>query len=439
MTEQTLVVEAAPTKEFFVYMLVRDIALPRAILDLVDNCVDGAIRLRAEDSFQGLHVALDVTRERFRIADNCGGIPVDVAQKYAFRFGRLPEAVPTKHSIGQFGVGMKRALFKIGRQFTVQSTTGSGGFVISEDVEEWKHKPDWNFTLTELQLDPAAEPGTTVTIEALHHTVSEAFGLETFITDLRQQVQQAHTSAIERGMTFSVNGIPLEYQPIELLDSETLKPAFRERYLTSPEGVEPVRVRIYAGVGESDPQEAGWYIFCNGRMVVSSDQTETTGWGTEGGTVVPKFHNRSARFRGYVFFDSDNAALLPWNTTKTGVDVDSPVFRSTKQEMISLMRPVIDFLNKLSREVEAHDDETPLQDALEESRAVPLRVLTQSPVFASPQPAALHRVRERKDPVISYRRPMDLVRRVQKQLGVYTQKEVGERTFDYYFALECAD
>lgn len=439
MPKQKLVVEAEPTKEFFIYMLVRDIALPRAILDLVDNCVDGAIRLRGEEGFAGLHVALECSEERFRITDNCGGIPVEIAQKYAFRFGRLAEAIPTKHSIGQFGVGMKRALFKLGRRFTVESVTRDEGFVISEDVEDWKHSPDWNFTLTEIEAEVGAEPGTIVTIEELHPTVAEAFGLETFITDLRQQVQEAHTSAIERGMTFSVNGIPLEFQPIELLDSESLKPAFRERYLTSPDGVEPVRVRIYAGVGDSDPQQAGWYIFCNGRMVVGSDQTETTGWGTEGGTVVPKFHNRSARFRGYVFFDSDNAALLPWNTTKTGVDVDSPVFRSTKQEMISMMRPVIDFLNKLSREVEAHEDETPLQDALEESQAVPLRELRPTTVFAAPQSAALVRARAKKEPVISYRKPMELVRRVQKQLGVYTQKEVGERTFDYYFQMECAD
>jgi len=240
-------------------------------------------------------------------------------------------------------------------------------------------------------------------------------------------------------MTFSINGLPVEFQPIELLDSEALKPAYRERSFAPIEGADPVRVRIYAGVGSSDPQEAGWYIFCNGRMVIGADQTEITGWGAEGETLVPKYHNRSARFRGYVFFDSDNAGLLPWNTTKTGVDMDSPVYRATRQEMITVMRPVIDFLNMLSREVEAHEDDTPLQDAITESQPASLRDLRPVTVFSAPQQTVAHRPRARTDPVISYRRPVEQVKIAQKHLGVHTQREVGERTFDYYFQLECAE
>lgn len=37
--------QACPTKQFFVSMLTRDISLDDAILDLVDNCLDGALRL----------------------------------------------------------------------------------------------------------------------------------------------------------------------------------------------------------------------------------------------------------------------------------------------------------------------------------------------------------------------------------------------------------
>lgn len=33
-----------PTKEFFVGMLTRDIELNDAILDLLDNCLDGVVR-----------------------------------------------------------------------------------------------------------------------------------------------------------------------------------------------------------------------------------------------------------------------------------------------------------------------------------------------------------------------------------------------------------
>ena len=37
-------INAGPTKAFFVKMLTRDIELADAILDLLDNCVDGVVR-----------------------------------------------------------------------------------------------------------------------------------------------------------------------------------------------------------------------------------------------------------------------------------------------------------------------------------------------------------------------------------------------------------
>src|ERR1700721_1934299 len=101
-------INASPTKEFFIYMITRDIPLTRAILDLVDNSVDGARRMRADGNFEGLWVRVELDKEHFKVVDNCGGIPVDVARSYAFRFGRPKNAPPTHGSVGQFGVGMKR-------------------------------------------------------------------------------------------------------------------------------------------------------------------------------------------------------------------------------------------------------------------------------------------------------------------------------------------
>ena len=37
-------VDASPVESFFVHMLTRDIDLEDAILDLLDNCVDGILR-----------------------------------------------------------------------------------------------------------------------------------------------------------------------------------------------------------------------------------------------------------------------------------------------------------------------------------------------------------------------------------------------------------
>ena len=119
-------VNASPTKEFFIYMVTRDIPLTRAILDLVDNSVDGARRMRPNGNFNDLWVRIELQKDHCKIADNCGGIPVDIARNYAFRFGRPKDAPLTPGSVGQFGVGMKRTFFKLGRHFTVYSTTSTG-------------------------------------------------------------------------------------------------------------------------------------------------------------------------------------------------------------------------------------------------------------------------------------------------------------------------
>ena len=131
-------VHAEPTKEFFIEMLVRDIALTRAIIDLVDNSVDGARRKRPKGQYGGLWIEITANEREFEAKDNCGGIPLETARRYAFRFGRPDGMKATPHSVGQFGVGMKRALFKLGARFRVVSSTANEQFEIDQDVEEWR-------------------------------------------------------------------------------------------------------------------------------------------------------------------------------------------------------------------------------------------------------------------------------------------------------------
>ena len=86
-------IQADPTKEFFIGMLTKDIPLTRAIIDLVDNSVDGALRLHPDNNYEGLWVDIKLNGREFIIEDNCGGIPLEIAQRYAFRFGRPMEAI----------------------------------------------------------------------------------------------------------------------------------------------------------------------------------------------------------------------------------------------------------------------------------------------------------------------------------------------------------
>jgi hypothetical protein len=176
-TPADLKVETLPTKDLFIYMLTRDLQLGEAIIDLADNSVDGAKRSRNDKSFTGLWTRLKLSPDEFRITDNCGGIDVDIARHYAFRFGRAAGAPTIKHSVGQFGIGMKRALFKLGNQFTVTSAAAHSRFTVRVNVSQWAAKPEWEFAFSELEENisvPKEERGTTITVSELRDDVKES-------------------------------------------------------------------------------------------------------------------------------------------------------------------------------------------------------------------------------------------------------------------------
>ncbi len=122
--------DANPTKAFFVRMVTRDISLQDCILDLIDNSVDSAWRrqgssrpsLDASADLSPYHIVVTATPTRFDIKDNCGGITLDDAADYAFTFGRKETDKPERYAIGVYGIGMKRAVFKMGADVMIRST-----------------------------------------------------------------------------------------------------------------------------------------------------------------------------------------------------------------------------------------------------------------------------------------------------------------------------
>ena len=446
MSNQTdpKIIDASPTKDFFIYMLVKDIPLIRAIIDLVDNGVDGARRLRSDNNYHELWIRLELSENHFRIADNCGGIAVNIARHYAFRFGRPEGMEPTRGSVGQFGVGMKRSFFKIGKKFKVESKTETERFIVEEDVEEWKKRTEWEFEFKELEENLEANNsdqfGTTIEVTSLHDSVKDNFKLEHFRINLIRELTAAHQLNMERGLAISLNGIPLTFQPLSLLHSDQLKPAYKE-LIFDEKSNSPVHVQIYCGISESSPLHAGCYVFCNGRMLLEADQTLTTGWGEGNEGTIPKYHNQYAMVRAFVFFDSDDASKLPWNTTKTGVDSDSSVFKAVRLELITLMRPLINFLNKLKQErvdkERKEADETPLEKAINAAGASILSNFNKENSFQAPLPKPVyHAPRTAR---VQYHKPINEVDKVKQVLKVRTNWEVGEKTFEYFLKMECDD
>lgn len=437
-----LPISAEPTKAFFVEMLTRDIPLEQAVLDLVDNSIDGAKSRKGDGDhpFAGMIVKLEFTKEKFRIVDNCGGFDSETARTYAFRFGKPTGAPRTPHSIGQFGVGMKRALFKFGHHFDVRSATADDAWAVSVQVPEWEGQNGWNFPwATFVQNDEisTSTPGTEIVVTDLRPEVAGKFSTKLFENAIIGLIKSKHRQFIAGGLSVTVNGQHIDATSLYLLVTSDAK--FRpgaDELLFNDELAEEIKVHIIVGIGHSSPREAGWYVVCNGRVILEADRRSTTGWGQieeiSNSLVIPNYHNQFARFRGIVTFDSNDSARVPWNTTKTDVDQDNPIWQKTYSRMIEMMRPVITFLNDLDTDIDEHTrDHSPLLDYVNRATSVKSEDLPRKSTFVAPARGSLKK--GPKTVKLQYAKPVDQVDFLMKELDVSSAKAVGERTFELIF------
>lgn len=188
-------------------MITKDISLTDCILDLVENAIDGARRAVGSGpavSFAGYKVAITVSADKFSIADNCGGIRLSDAIDYAFHFGRRADAPDdVKGGIGLYGIGMKRAMFKIGRLATVTSHADDESFQVVVNVDQWKKSEEnWNFEY--LEVDRLSKRGTHIEIGRLNSGVSEAFTDNVFINELTKIISRDYAFLLDKGLEILV-------------------------------------------------------------------------------------------------------------------------------------------------------------------------------------------------------------------------------------------
>jgi hypothetical protein len=434
----TDVAKGNPSKTFFISMLTRDISLADCILDLLDNSVDGigrSLRRRVlspppESKFEGYQVEIRFDANEFVITDNCGGIPIDIARSYAFRFGKPDDAIhEIPHSIGLYGIGMKRAMFKMGRDIEVVTSTGDESFRMMVNVDAWRGKDedDWTFPLDQIKRGGTdVRVGTMVKVTSLYDTIRDEFGDPAFKNTLIRSAQRDYSFILQHKLSLLIAGMEIR----------GILPQFRESDEVTPQqitrDVDGVRIEIVAGLSapppEDDSAEArfpdadvyGWYVVCNDRVVVTADKTSLTGWGV--GTV-PSWHFQYFGFLGVVRFESDDPSKLPWKTTKRAVDENSRVYRTALILMGDATKAFTDYTNKRKAEIER------ARAAESAAVAVPITTVRRSITMRLPRVAYTQMKR------ICYDKPEADVKAVAKALGLrgsYSAKEVGIKTFDYF-------
>lgn len=426
-------IHADATKDFFVTMITRDISLRDCIFDLLDNAIDGARRSPGNPSpFSGYEIRVEFSADHFQISDNCGGIRLSDAIDYAFHFGRRPDSpADVKGGIGLYGIGMKRAIFKIGRKCDVVSHADDASFKIRIDVAEWEQKPEWDFDYDD--IPPAGAHGTLISIEELNTGAKELLSDPVFKNELMRAIARDYAFFIHKGLTIKVGDQPVPSYKYQLRQSDSLAPSV-EQYLD-----DGVKVRILAGLVDDLPDDIpdelkpekvdrfGWFVICNDRVVLAADKGDETIWGVDGFNV---WHPQYNGFAGFVFFEADDQRKLPWTTTKRELDGSSPLYRRTIMRMKSTTQQFIDYTNRRKHDLPtARAAETPAaQVEISELQTIqPLRLPSVSTAAARPLLVT-----------IAYQRNKKEVEEIKRHLGSIgmSAKDVGIKTFEYFREME---
>lgn len=426
-------IKADATKDFFVTMITRDISLRDCIFDLLDNAIDGARRRPSENAtgpFSGYRIEVDFDATKFEVTDNCGGILLSDAINYAFHFGRRPDSKSdVKGGIGLYGIGMKRAIFKIGRHCEVKSQAEDAAFKVIVDVGEWERRADWDF---EYELLERADPlGTNIKIDSINEGVRQVLNDPAFSNELIKAIARDYAFFIQEGLSIVVGGTIVPSYQYRLVQSDHVAPAVEEY---DDDGV---HVRVLAGIVDRLPDDVpdellpddrfGWFVVCNRRVVLAADKTEKTIWGDDRFNV---WHGQYNGFAGFVFFSSDDQRKLPWTTTKRELDSNSALYRRAIERMKAVSKVFIDYTNRRKADLEA------AQKAEATIKLVNISEFKQQQTLKLP---TLSGSATRRDYVtISYRKAKSEVEEIRQHLGqpYLTAKDVGQHTFEYFVSVE---
>jgi len=442
-----VLVHGEPTKDFFISMLIRDITLRDAIGDLVDNAVD-AIKAKASDrdKLNGYSINIDFNSVKFSISDNGSGIEEDIAREYAFKMGKPKDHKLTDHSIGRFGIGMKRAFFKLGNTIIVNSTATKSSFVITIPVNTWKIDEDnWDFKFDSVntnQKNIESKTGTIITINNLSDDAKDSFKSALFENALKAEIAREQILNIAKGIVIKINGEPIKPAQLTIKFNSEIIPSYWKH--TFKHKNSDLNVEIYAGVSEELETEGGWNIFCNDRLILSRDTSPITGWTGLNSDGVAKYHQQFWGFRGYVLFEAKESSVLPWNTTKTGIDADSSDYSAVRKKMIEMMKDIFLLLNRQKKEREKDNPEKNqiLNNKVKTANSVSIVQIIKEKSKLDPKfhfPVEMNPVRDTDSKSIKYNVPTVKFNKVKKHIGASNPSDVGSKTFDYYYENEIGD
>jgi len=342
-------VDTTPTKEVMVDSLTRDASVEACIYDLIDNSIDSARAILQKEqpdsidefgqphTYEGYRINITINPTEVLITDNCGGIDVEELSMTALRFGGSLEK---KHGIGLYGVGLKRAIYKLGKNILIRSIYDGHQAELAFNVDDYLKSNEWK--LPARVSSTSEKSGTTVNILNPPIGVRNVIGDSNKVDFMQEEISRLYYLFLQKGLSIFFNGtklipefveirkdspFPILTRTIPFNDDVTIQlmvgQHIKHRFTAEPSYTKNNNKNL--------TQDYGWTVICNDRPVIQRNRESITGWG---GT----FHTEFYGFVGYARFYSQNAISLPWNTSKTGIDLSNNAYQVALAEMEKLTK-----------------------------------------------------------------------------------------------------
>ena len=329
---------------YFQRLLTRDISAMESIHDLVDNSVDAARdrilfypdapidQYGLPADYRGFRISLRLGATSISILDNCTGIDPATLSERVFVTGSESSH---RFGIGFFGVGLKRALLRLGTTYRLHTDTGTDASRMLFGSSELGGTGTGRLSAS--TRSTRGVPRTLIHISGLPASVRHETGSDAWRHALVSNFSRRYGRYIAKGLSLTVNGVPVPgFAPGFRGDSPV---PLQSANFTTDEGVQ---VFVDAGMHEAYrltheqdyvkediyqlTNQYGWYFVCNDRVVrVASHETEL-GWSAS-------WHQEYYGFLGWVHFVDPDVVDLPWDTKKTTIDPASAVFRQVAGQL----------------------------------------------------------------------------------------------------------
>lgn len=315
-------IDGTPVKRMF-WSIISDYNLKTGLCELVDNALDIWLRLGRRGSPK-IELFLDAERQLICIQDNAGGVKLEDLKLLVAPGGSNNN--PGSELIGIFGVGSKRAGIALGEHVEIRTRFHDERSLELDITKDWLASDDWE--LAAYEIPDIQSNSTRIDISHLRKPF-----VKTDVGDLRAHLGETYSWFLQNGCSIEVNGTPVD--PV-VFEQWAYPPGFPPRRATfvgdfGDDG--KVACDITAGLihdRSASEDNYGAYFYCNDRLIVKELKSRDVGY-ISGQAGIP--HPDASLCRGIVRLRGP-AKLMPWNSTKSGINVAHPVFE--------LLHPTLD-------------------------------------------------------------------------------------------------